>query len=394
MSGLGALLGSLAIALLQDGEGFWMPPESSTTAREVDWLFWFIFWIASFFFAVIVVLMVLFVVRYRARPGHVAQQTAHHNLALELTWTVIPLILVIVIFWIGFKSYMDMSTPPPTAYEIRVTARQWQWWFTYPNGWGDQELHAPKGIPVKLVMTSEDVIHSLYIPAFRLKKDVVPGRYTTAWFEADQTGEYYLFCAEYCGMEHSGMVTRVVIQEPQDYLDWLAKAESFYDEMPPVEAGEQMLGKYGCVQCHHTDGSVGTGPHLNDLFGTQVKLVDGSMVEADENYIRKSILDPGSQVVSGFQPVMPTFQGKIKDKEIDWVIAYLKSISQYYEEVQLIEEPAEGAGEGGEQPAADAAEPESAAEPAGGDEGAGNDAGTANAGSETDSTSEAEGSNE
>jgi cytochrome c oxidase subunit 2 len=391
MSGLGTLLSGLSVALLQGGfDSVWMPPEGSTTAHEVDWLFWFIFWIASFFFAVIVVLMVLFVVRYRARPGHKEQETAHHNVPLEITWTVIPLILVIIIFWIGFKSYMDMSTPPPTAYEIQVTAQQWQWWFKYPNGWQDQELHAPKGIPVKLVMTSQDVIHSLYIPAFRLKKDVVPGRYTIAWFEADQTGEYYLFCAEYCGMEHSGMITRVIIQEPQDYLDWLSNAESFYDEMPPVEAGEQMLGKYGCVQCHHTDGSVGTGPHLNDVFGSQVRLADGSTVGADENYIRNSILDPGSQVVSGFQPVMPTFQGKIKDKEIDWIIAYLKSISQYYEEVNLLEEMPEGAA--GE--AKEGEQPEAAGESAAGDQAAtdGDDS-TAEA-SDTDSTSEAEGSNE
>lgn len=389
MSGLGAIAGRLSIAMLQGGfDSFWMPTEGSTTAHEVDWLFWFIFWIASFFFTVIVVLMVLFVVRYHARPGHKAQETAHHNVPLEITWTVIPLILVIIIFWIGFKSYMDMSTPPPTAYEIRVTARQWQWWFTYPNGWGDQELHAPKGIPVKLVMTSEDVIHSLYIPAFRLKKDVVPGRYTTAWFEADQTGEYYVFCAEYCGMQHSGMISRVVIQEPQDYLDWLAKAESFYDEMSPVDAGKEMLGKYGCVQCHHTDGSAGTGPHLNDVFGSQVKLANGSTIEADENYIRNSILDPGSQVVSGFQPVMPTFQGKIKDKEIDWIIAYLKSISQYYEEVNLLEEPAEG--EEGEQPGTAAEEQESAAATAGGAEAAEDGENAADSTPDTDSTPETE----
>lgn len=369
MNSFGSVAGGLAIAALQGSDGFWMPPESSTTAGEVDWLFWFIFWIASFFFAVIVVLMVLFVVRYRARPGHREQDTAHHNLALELTWTVIPLILVITIFWIGFKSYMNMSTPPPSAYEIRVTGYQWQWLFTYPNGWTDPELHAPRGIPVKLVMTSDDVIHSLFIPAFRLKKDVVPGRYTTAWFEATEAGEFYLFCAEYCGNEHSGMVSRVVVQEPQDYLDWLAAAESYYDEMPPAQAGEEMLGKYGCVQCHYTDGRAHTGPPLNDLFGHEVALSDGRSIPVDENYIRNSILDPGSQVVSGYQAVMPTFQGKIKDKEIDWIIAYLKTISQYYEEVQLFEDSAAeeeavggGQAEADAETAAETAQPEGAAE--------------------------------
>jgi cytochrome c oxidase subunit 2 len=367
MISLGAFVNGLALALLQDGS-FWMPPESSTAAAEVDWLFWFIFWISAFFFAVIVVLMVLFVARYRRRPGHHAVETAHHNLALEIAWSVIPLILVISIFWIGFKSYLDMSTPPPNAYEIRVIGQKWKWLFQYPNGWTDQELHVPVGVPVKLVLTSEDVIHSLYIPAFRLKKDAVPGRYNTAWFEATEPGEYNVFCAEYCGKEHSGMVTRVVVHDRQGYLDWLAKAESFYDEMPPAEAGKEMLGKYGCVQCHNTDGSANTGPPLNDAFGHEVTLADGSTVQVDENYVRNSILDPASQVVKGYQAVMPTFQGKVKDKEIDWIIAYLKSISKYYEEPQILPETEDTgeAGDGGEgEAAAEDAQDENAAPEAG-----------------------------
>jgi len=363
MISIGAIVNCLALALLQDGN-FWMPSESSTTAAEVDWLFWFIFWIAAFFFAVIVVLMVLFVARYRARPGHEAVETAHHNLALEIAWSVIPLILVIIIFWIGFKSYMDMSTPPPSAYEIRVTGQKWRWLFTYPSGWVDAELHVPAGVPVKLVMTSEDVIHSLYIPAFRLKKDVVPGRYNTAWFEATEPGEYNIFCAEYCGTEHSGMITRVVVHDRQGYLDWLANAESFYDEMAPADAGKEMLGKYGCVQCHNTDGTAHTGPPLNDLFGHEVTLANGATVPVDENYIRNSILDPSSQVVKGYQAVMPTFQGKVKDKEIDWIIAYLKSISKYYEEPQLLPEASDAGqrdGEGEDAASADSANEDGAA---------------------------------
>jgi len=333
---MGSLMNSLAVLMLKGDGTFWMPAKGSTTAGEVDWLFYFIFYISLFFFALIVVLMVLFAVKYRRRPGREeSEETAHHNLALELIWSLIPLALVIAIFWAGFKVYLNMSVPPQNAYEIRVTAMKWQWLFTYPNGWVDAELHAPKGVPVKLTMTSDDVIHSLYVPDFRMKKDVVPGRYTTTWFKAEDVGEHYLFCAEYCGTEHSGMVTRVVIHEQEDYLDWLASAADFYEELPPAEAGEQMVKKYGCTQCHNVDGRASTGPALNDLFGREEQLTGNQTVLVDDNYVRSSILDPGAEIVRGYQAVMPTYQGKIKDKEIDWIIAYLKDISEHYEEPEL-----------------------------------------------------------
>lgn len=335
--GLGNLMNGMAILLLQDGGSFWMPPQSSTTAAEVDWLFFFIFYLSIFFFAIIVSLTVLFAIRYRRRPGREdPDEMVHHNLALEVTWSIIPLILVIAIFWAGFKAYMNMATPPPNSYEIRVTGQKWQWLFTYPNGWVDGELHAPAGIPVKLVMTSEDVIHSLYVPDFRMKKDVVPGRYTTTWFEAPEVGEHNLFCAEYCGTEHSGMITRVIIHEPADYLTWLENAASFYEEMPPAEAGAEMISRFGCAQCHSVEGKAGTGPPLDNLFGREELLKGDKTVMVDENYIRRSILDPNVELVRGYQGVMPTFQGRIKDQEIDWVIAYLKQISEHYEEPLLM----------------------------------------------------------
>ncbi|MBN2081767.1 cytochrome c oxidase subunit II [bacterium] len=328
---------SLAVLLFQGDGSFWMPPKGSTTAAEVDWLFYFIFWVSMFFFTLIVTLMVVFLVRYRRRPGREeADELPHHNLALELVWSIIPLGLVVVIFWVGFQAYLNMSTAPPNAYEIRVTGMKWQWLFTYPNGWADSELHAPKGVPIKLTMTSEDVIHSLYIPDFRLKKDVVPGRYTSAWFQADEVGEHNLFCAEYCGKEHSSMLSRVIIQEPEDYLAWLENAAAFYDELPPVEAGAEMLKKYGCVQCHHVDSTASTGPPLNDLFGREEQLAGSQTITVDENYVRQSILEPDAEIVRGYQNVMPTFQGKIKDKEIDWIIAYLKDISSHYEQPELL----------------------------------------------------------
>ncbi|MEX1310786.1 MAG: cytochrome c oxidase subunit II, partial [Candidatus Sulfomarinibacteraceae bacterium] len=210
-----------------DGSSFWMPPQVSTVAQGVDWLFNFILAISVFFFLLIVVAMVIFVIKYRHREGQGAEESPSHNMALELTWTVIPLILVVVIFVFGFKGYLDMSTPPSNAYEILVEGQKWNWSFTYPNGYIDSNLHVPVDRPIRLVMSSQDVIHSLYIPAFRVKMDVVPGRYAKAWFEATEPGEYDLFCAEYCGTSHSDMIAHVVVHPVGEFETWLEKASNF-----------------------------------------------------------------------------------------------------------------------------------------------------------------------
>jgi cytochrome c oxidase subunit 2 len=319
---------NLLSALPEDSEpSMWMPPRVSTVAHHVDWLFNFILAISVFFFLLIVVLMVVFVIRYRRREGQQAEVSPSHNMALELTWTVIPLILVVVIFFFGFRGFLDMTTSPANAYEILVDGQKWNWRFTYPNGYVDSNLHVPVQRPVRLVMTSADVIHSLYVPAFRIKSDVVPGRYSKAWFEATEPGQYELFCAEYCGTSHSDMIAQVIVHPPGEFEKWLEEASNFLETMTPVEAGFKLYQIRGCQQCHSVDGSAKTGPTLLGVFGHTQALADGSSIVADENYIRESILEPAAKVVAGYEPVMPTYQGRIKDEEITAIIEYLKSLS-------------------------------------------------------------------
>jgi len=312
--------------LAQEMGSFWMPPKSSTVAPAVDAVFTLIFWIAAVFFVGIVGAMVVFLVRYRRRPGHEAQETASHNTALELTWSIIPLILVVVIFYVGFKVYLDMATPPANAYEIQVHAQKWSWSFTYPNGYVDADLHVPLDRPVKLVMQADDVLHSFYVPAFRVKMDVVPGRYTTTWFQATEPGEYVIFCTEYCGTGHSDMLASVVVHEPGGFDVWLEAAANFLETLPPDEAGEKLYVARGCPQCHSVDGSAGIGPTFQGLWGSTHALADGSSVTVEENYVRESILDPQAQVSAGYEPVMPTYQGRLKDEEITAIIAYMKKL--------------------------------------------------------------------
>jgi len=306
----------------------WMPPPVSTVAGHVDWLFYFILGVSTFFFLLIVGLMVVFIVRYRRREGRGAEPSTSHNTALEVTWTAIPVVVVIVIFIFGFKGFLDMATPPGNAYEIQVEAQKWSWSFTYPTGYVDSNLHVPVNRPVKLVMRSADVIHSLYVPAFRIKRDVVPGRYATAWFEATQPGEYDLFCAEYCGTSHSDMLAHVVVHPPGEFETWLAKASDFLDTMTPVEAGRKLFQVRGCQQCHSVDGSARIGPTMLGVFGHEQQLVTGERVVADENYLRRSVLEPAAQVVAGYDPVMPTYQGRLNDREIDALVEYLKSLKE------------------------------------------------------------------
>ncbi|MBI2840050.1 MAG: cytochrome c oxidase subunit II [Acidobacteria bacterium] len=320
-------LGMMAAAG-ETGGSFWMPPEISTSAAGVDWIFYFIFWISLFFFLLIVGLMTYFVVRYRRPKGVEAEGAPSHNMVLEVTWSVIPLILVIVIFYLGFKGFMDLFTSPQNAYEVLVTGQKWKWLFQYPNGYVDENLHVPVDVPVRLVMSSEDVIHSLYIPAFRVKRDVVPGRYTKAWFQATQAGDYQIFCAEYCGKSHSDMLAKVVVEKPGDFEKWLEKASNFLDTMPPAEAGARLYKTRGCAQCHSIDGTSGIGPTFKGVFGETVVMVGGAKVAVDENYLRESINEPQVRVVAGYQPVMPTFKGRLKDKEITAIIEYIKSLER------------------------------------------------------------------
>lgn len=317
------------VRLLLFANGVMLPPQASTVAPAVDSLFHFIFWVSAFFFLLIVGLMLFFVIRFRKRPGYQkASEAPTHNTFLELTWSGIPLVLVMVMGVWGFKVFLDINTPPANAYEIQVTGQKWKWLFTYPNGYVDEALHVPVDQPVRLVMTSEDVIHSFFVPAFRIKKDVVPGRYTKLWFRATKAGKFPVFCAEYCGTGHSDMLTSVEVHEPGGFERWLEAASNLLNTLPPAEAGRRLYQTRGCSQCHSTDGTGGIGPTFKDLFGHEVALRGGERVVADENYLRESILEPMSKIVAGFEPVMPTYKGRLKDQEITAILAFIKSLSE------------------------------------------------------------------
>ncbi|MCC7146282.1 MAG: cytochrome c oxidase subunit II [Phycisphaeraceae bacterium] len=313
--------------LAQLGQRFWMPDARSTYAGETDWLFYLIFWLSAGATVIIISLMIFFILRYRRRPGHVEQASPAHSTGLELTWSLIPLVAFMSIFYVGFRSFVNIATPPDYAYAITVSATKWSWEFIYPNGATSPELHVPKDRPIRLTLASTDVIHSLFVPAFRLKKDCVPNRFNTAWFQATEVGEYELYCAEYCGTKHSAMRSKVVVQEPGQFMAWLDNAAQGTTNMPPVEAGLKLFSAKGCTQCHSADGSANTGPTFKNLFGHEVMLTGGQKIVVDEEYIRESILNPSAKVVAGFENVMPPYQGRIKDLEITAMIEWLKSLS-------------------------------------------------------------------
>ncbi len=319
--------GMSSLFLLAKDEGsFWLPPPSSTTAAEVDSLFMFIFYVSTFFFVLIVVLMMVFVVIYRRRPGVDPGPAPSHSTVLEVTWTVIPLLIVIAIFYWGFEGYMDMRTSPREAYDIRVTGRKWNWEFTYPNGYVDSVLHVPVDEPVRLTMTSQDVIHSLFIPAFRVKMDLVPGRYTQTWFRAMKPGEYDLYCAEYCGTKHSDMLSSVVVHPPGEFETWLDKASNFLETMSPVDAGRALYDRRGCAQCHSLDGSARVGPSFKGIYGQTHSFTNAPDTPVDDNYLRESILEPGKKIREGYKNQMPTYKGILSDPEITAIIEFIKSL--------------------------------------------------------------------
>jgi cytochrome c oxidase subunit II len=292
-------------------------------AGNVDALFIFLLIISGLITLLIFVAVVYFAARYRYRKGVPAEQI-EGSIPLELTWTIIPFGVFLVIFAWGAVVFFQSRTPPRDATEVYVVAKQWMWKLEHAEGQREiNELHVPVGRDVKLIMTSQDVIHSFFIPAFRIKQDVLPGRYTVAWFRATKPGTYHLFCTQYCGTQHSGMIGDVVVQEPAQYEAWMSGGSTG----PLSATGEKVFAELGCVTCHRTDGS-GRGPNLQGVFGKPVALEDGRTVMADENYIRECILDPGSKRVKGFQPIMPTFQGIVSEDQVNALVAYVKSLAQ------------------------------------------------------------------
>lgn len=329
------------------GKTSWLPPQASTMGQNVDWLLDFVTWITVFFTVLIFALMIFFVAVYRHKKGGKVQPSPAHSTTLELTWTIIPTILVVIIFFYGFREYLNMIVIPPNTYEIRAHGYMWGWNFTYPNGYSDNNLHVPEGVPVRIVLTSEDVIHALYIPALRLQKSNVPGRYNKMWFEtkwvnpeaaekptADgkpYTESHDIYCNQYCGTKHSEMLATLVVHRAEDFPAWLEKASVWTDKRKPSEQGLLFHAKKGCVQCHSLDGSGGTGPTWKDLWGKNGKFVDGTAYKADDAYIRESILYPDRHIVEGFGNNMPSYRGQLQDIDVEAIIAYMKTISKHWD---------------------------------------------------------------
>jgi cytochrome c oxidase subunit II len=312
-----------------DSPLFWMPNDASEFAGEIDGLFNFLVWVSALSMVGIVGAMVYFSVRYRAtsrEANEAAASQVDHSNTLEVTWSIIPLFIVIGVFVVGFKQYADLRTTPRQAYEVRATGQRWKWGFEYPEGLSHPELHVPLGRNVRVMVQSVDVLHSLFIPEFRTKMDAVPGRYTELWFKATRVGEYPIYCTEYCGTAHSDMLSRVVVHTPEDFQAWVAQEIKRVESMPLPELGLLTYNQSGCATCHSIDGSQKVGPTLKGLFGRQEKVTSLGSINVDENYIRESILEPQAKIVEGFPPSMPTFKGQLSDRRISGLIAYIKTL--------------------------------------------------------------------
>jgi cytochrome c oxidase subunit 2 len=291
----------------------------------MDLLYAFITAISAFFTVLVAVLVLVFAIKFRRRHPDEVGADIHGSLVLELTWTFIPFVLAMVMFFWGADLFFRLARPPVDAMEIFVVGKQWMWKVQHPNGRREiNTMHVPLGRNVRITLGSEDVIHDYSIPAFRVKMDAVPGKLTTLWFKATKVGTYQIFCAEFCGTKHSGMIGEVTVLEPQAYEAWLS-GDTGGPAVPPAQAGEKLFGELGCVTCHRAEGG-GVGPALQGVYGSRVPLTDGRQVTADDNYIRESIMIPTAKVVQGFQPVMPPYQGLATEEQVLQLIAYIKSL--------------------------------------------------------------------
>ena len=303
-----------------------MPEAASTIAGQVDALYFYLVGVTIFFTLLIAALVIYFVIKYRRRSPYEIPRPIAGSVKLESIWTVIPFLIAMSIFAWGASVYFAQYRPPKEATEIYVVGKQWMWKIQHATGQREiNELHVPVGRKIKLIMATEDAIHSFFIPAFRIKSDVVPGRYTITWFEATKPGRYHLFCAEYCGTNHSGMTGTVVVMEPAEFDNWLSGNAN---QVSPVVAGRQLFtATLGCAQCHGDNGEGGRGPALAGILNTQVQLDNGSTATIDDNYLRESILNPQAKIVAGYRPEMPTFQGQVSEEQLLQLIAYIKSLS-------------------------------------------------------------------
>lgn len=299
------------------------PEQASTIAPDVDALYFYLIGVSVVFGLGIALAIVFFALKFHRKSPDEVPGEIHGSMVLEIAWSVIPFLLMIVMFVWGAHLFYKMSRPPDNALEIQVVGKRWMWKLQHITGQREiNELHVPVGVPVKLTLTSEDVIHSFFVPAFRIKRDAIPGRYNTVSFTATRSGTYHLFCAEFCGTQHSGMIGKVHVLEPAAFQEWLAGGPALQN---PVEAGARLFIDFNCVTCHKTDDN-GRGPILAGLYGGTVKLTSGESVTVDDAYIRESIMSPAAKVVEGYQPVMPTYQGQVSEENVLALIAYIQSI--------------------------------------------------------------------
>ena len=300
------------------------PEQASTLAPEVDRLYWFIVAVTAFFAILVTVLVIYFAAKYRTNDPMAIGARITGSIPLEIAWSIIPFLVSIVIFVWAADVFFDLYRPPDQTLEIYSTGKRWMWKFQHIDGKSEiNELHVPLGRPVKVTFTSEDVLHSLYFPSFRTKADAIPGRYSSVWFTPTKVGEYHIFCAEYCGTNHSAMIGRVTVMEATAYQSWLSGGT----EGPLSARGERLFTELACNTCHLTDGS-GRGPSLVNKFGTQEQLADGTIVTVNDSYIRESILRPQAKLVAGYQPQMPTFQGLVNEESVMALIEYVKSLQK------------------------------------------------------------------
>ena len=300
------------------------PDLASTFAWQVDALYILLVVLTVIFTAGVFAAIVYMSVRYRRRSDDERPKPIHGSIPLELAWSIIPLFMAMGVYVLGADLYFRIYRPPTEALDIYVVGKQWMWKIQHEQGKREiNELHVPIGQPIRLTMASEDVIHSFFIPAFRTKKDVVPGRYTTMWFEASQLGEFHLFCAEYCGTQHSAMIGKVTVMEQVDYQNWLDGGTGKAETM--VQAGARQFTQLGCQTCHKETSS-GRGPSLIGVFGKPVLLENGNEATADEDYLRESILNPQAKIVQGYKPIMPTFQGQISEETLLQILTYIQSL--------------------------------------------------------------------
>ncbi|HEX6562959.1 MAG TPA: cytochrome c oxidase subunit II [Chthoniobacterales bacterium] len=305
------------------GQIQFFPSQASKMAGQVDTLLVFLVLLTGTVTFAIAVVMIYFLAKYRRRAAADRTPPKTENIAVEVTWSVIPFFIFLGLFGWGAKIYFKESIVPKNAMEVHVIGKQWMWKLEHMQGKREiNQLHVPLGQTVKLVMTSQDVIHSFFMPAFRVKEDVLPGRYTTQWFKPDKLGTYRIFCAQYCGTNHALMIGQVIVMQPTDFAAWLKTGR---DTVSVAQRGEQLFHSFGCSGCHAAQAAV-RAPLLEGIYGSQVPLADGRIVQADERYLRDCILVPNTQIVAGFDPVMPSFQGRLSEDDLFAIITYLKSI--------------------------------------------------------------------